>query len=270
MDRLLIKMQFVSKRGKVARHCQRCRAATNERNLFAVRRTRFWEHPGDVIFEIRCHPLQAAYRDRLFFDPATTARRLTRAIASPAQDAGKNVAFPVDQVGIRISFLRDETNVGRHRRMRWARVLAVNDLVEILWITCVCRFQAHFPLLPPESVRPHTKETRQICSCKAHRARRKKLLPAKQPHLSFTPTKRQLHCRGAVCRSVADFLLSLQSLCPRACAVVDRFFSKAPAFAKRMPQEWMPRAALSGYCWKTPKSGKLEFPANRRSIGKVH
>ena len=104
--------------------------------------------PRDVVLEIRRYPLQPANCNWFLLDPGSTAGRFARAITRSTEHARKNVAFPINQVGVGVAFLRNQPDVLGHRRMRRTGVLAIHDFVEIFRIGCVSRFQDLFSTYP--------------------------------------------------------------------------------------------------------------------------
>ena len=90
--------------------------------------------------------LQAADRDRLGFDAAAAARRLARAVADAAENAGKNVGLTVDQVGLRELTLRDEPDVFGNVGMGRAGPLAVDYAMIVIRISSIGRFHRYLVL----------------------------------------------------------------------------------------------------------------------------
>ena len=88
----------------------------------------------DVVLVIGGDALQPADRDGLAVDAAAAAGRLTRPIARPAQDAGKDVRLAIEDVGIVKPALRDHPDVFRDVGMRGAGPLAVDDLMVVVRI----------------------------------------------------------------------------------------------------------------------------------------
>jgi len=82
---------------------------------------------------------------------AAATGRLTRAVADAAEDARKDVAFPVDHVSIGKVTLRDETNVLGHIRMGRAAPLAVDYLVEVVRIRGIRAIHARLFVSPARS-----------------------------------------------------------------------------------------------------------------------
>ena len=130
--------EFVAERRQIAHHRQRCRSASDECDPLAVllRRQRRQE-PADVVFVVGGDALQAADRHRLRLDPHAPARRLARTIARAPQNPGEHVRMPVHHVGVGVAAGRDQANVFRHRRVRRAGPLAIDDLVEIVRVADV-------------------------------------------------------------------------------------------------------------------------------------
>ena len=65
-------------------------------------------------------------------DPPAPAGGLARAVAGAPENAGEDVRIPVDHVGVGIAPVGDHADVFRHRRVRRARPLAIDDLVKIV------------------------------------------------------------------------------------------------------------------------------------------
>src|SRR5271166_2066114 len=81
----------------------------------------------DFAAQIGRHALQPANRHRLaFIQPPPPAGRLTRAVASPAQDRRKYVRLPIEHVGIGVAALRDQPDVLRDVGMSRASPLAIH------------------------------------------------------------------------------------------------------------------------------------------------
>src|SRR5207247_10202315 len=74
-------------------------------------------------------------------DPAAAAGGLARAIAGAAENAGKDIGFPVDEVRIAVAPGGDQADVFGNRGMGGARPLAIDDLVEIVGIGDIRRLQ---------------------------------------------------------------------------------------------------------------------------------
>ena len=90
--------------------------------------------------------LQAADRDRLGFDASAAARRLARAVADAAENAGKNVRLTVDQVGLRELTLRDEPDVFGNVGVGRAGPLAVDYAMIVVRISGIGRFHRYLAL----------------------------------------------------------------------------------------------------------------------------
>jgi hypothetical protein len=94
------------------------------------------------------HPLEAANGHRFSLvgcarlNPTPSTCGLAGAIASSTQHARKNIGNPIDHVGIGIAPLADQADVFGDGGVRRARILAVNDTVEILRIFDIGRLQA--------------------------------------------------------------------------------------------------------------------------------
>jgi len=68
----------------------------------------------------------------VFLDPAPSAGWLAGAVAGAAKNSGKDVALPVDHVGVGVSAGGDQADVFRHWSVRGAGPLAVNHFVEVV------------------------------------------------------------------------------------------------------------------------------------------
>ena len=104
---------------------------------------------ADVALVVGRDALQPADRDRLLLDPAAAAGRLARAVAGAAENAGKDVRFPVDRPGLAEAAVGDQPDVFRHRRVRRAGPLAIDNLMKIVGITDVGRLQLGFSCPTP-------------------------------------------------------------------------------------------------------------------------
>ena len=96
-----------------------------------------------VVAMIGGDALQAADRDRLCFDASAAARRLARAIADAAENAGKDVRLTVDQVGLRELSLRDEPDVFGNVGMGRAGPLAIDYAMIVVRISSIGRFHRY-------------------------------------------------------------------------------------------------------------------------------
>jgi hypothetical protein len=94
---------LIAERHQIVRDGERRRAGADERDLLAVLlRCALRDPGGDVTLLISGDALQPADRDRLSVHTRPPARRLARPIAGPPENAGKDVRFPVQDVGIRV------------------------------------------------------------------------------------------------------------------------------------------------------------------------
>src|SRR5690606_28994185 len=130
---------LVAERREVARDGQRRRTGADARDAASVRaRGALRQALADVVLEIRRDALQATDRDRLgpalaalrrvvLLDPAAPARGFARPVAGAAEDPGKHVRAPVDEVGVRIAARRDQADVLGNRGMGGTRPLAIDD-----------------------------------------------------------------------------------------------------------------------------------------------
>ena len=130
----------IAERHQIARDGQRGRAGADESDALAVLLARDGGQIGaDVALVVGGDALQAADRHRLLLDPAAPAGRLAGAVAGPPEDAGEDVRLPIDHERVGVAAIGDQPDVFRHRRMRRACPLAVDDLVKIVRITDVGR-----------------------------------------------------------------------------------------------------------------------------------
>jgi len=84
------------------------------------------------------HAFEAADCNRLVFDAATTARRLTGTITDSSEDARKYVGLAVLHVRIAELPLGNHANVLRNVGMGGTAPLTVYDPVEVLGIGSIC------------------------------------------------------------------------------------------------------------------------------------
>ena len=94
----------------------------------------------DFVAVIRSDALQTADRNGFTVHAPTATCRLTRPITSASQDARENVGFAVEEIGVRVSALRDQTNVFGDIRVGRARPLAIHYFVEVIRVANICRF----------------------------------------------------------------------------------------------------------------------------------
>src|SRR5882724_2563242 len=87
LELLVKKMDLIPERGEITSYCERRRAGTDERDLFAIRLERALRHIWQrVVAKIRGYALEATDRDGLFVDAAAAASRFAWAIARAAED----------------------------------------------------------------------------------------------------------------------------------------------------------------------------------------
>ena len=91
---------------------------------------------------VGCNALEAADGNGFFIHPPAPAGRLAGPVADAAQDAGKDVAFTVDHVGIVETALGDQSYVFGNISMGRAAPLAIDDLMEIVGIRSICALHA--------------------------------------------------------------------------------------------------------------------------------
>src|SRR6185312_205244 len=123
---------LVTERGEIARDGERGRPAADQRDAFAVLRSRLWQAMPDVVLEVGGDALEAADRDRIVLDPDAAAGRLAGAVAGAPQDPGEHVGLPIDHVGIAIAAFGDQADVFRDGGMCRAGPLAIDYLVEVV------------------------------------------------------------------------------------------------------------------------------------------
>ena len=132
---LLEQMHLVTERQQVPRHRQRRRPRPQERDALAVLGG---GHPGhvrpDVALVVGRHSLEPTNGNRLLLSAHPAAGGLAGPVAGAAENAGKDVAVPVEHVGFGVALLGDQANVLRHGGVRRASPLAVHHLVEVVGI----------------------------------------------------------------------------------------------------------------------------------------
>src|SRR6185503_20772850 len=102
----------VAERHQVARHGEGRRAGADERDALAVLDGGDVGQEGvDLALVVGGDALEAADGDRLLLDTAAAACRLAGAVAHATEDAGENVALPVQHIGRGIAALSDEADV---------------------------------------------------------------------------------------------------------------------------------------------------------------
>ena len=134
-------MYFITQGSKISGHGQGCRTPSDERYFFTIGSRWAGNQAGYVILEVSGYSFKPADSYRLFFNSPPTTGRLTWAVASSAQDTGKNIGHPIDHVCIGISACGDESDVFGYRRMSRAGILAIHYFVEILRIMNIGRIQ---------------------------------------------------------------------------------------------------------------------------------
>ena len=142
---------MIAERKKIPRDGERGRAGADEGDALAVLLCRgHGKAAANIVLVVGRHALQAADRDRLrrfaaFLDAHAPAGRFARAVAGASQDAGKHVGLPINHIGVAVPPSRDEADIFGHRRMGRTRPLAIDDLMEIVWVFDIGR--AHSRLL---------------------------------------------------------------------------------------------------------------------------
>ena len=138
--------QSIAERHQIARHGQRGRTGADQRDALAVLlRRRLRQIAADIALVVGGDALQPADRDRLVLDPAAAAGRLARAVAGAPENAGKDVRFPVDRPGLAEPAVGDQADIFRHRRVRRAGPLAIDNFMEVVGITDVGGLQYASP-----------------------------------------------------------------------------------------------------------------------------
>ena len=95
------------------------------------------------------YALQTADRDGLLLDPGPPARRLTGPVAHPAEDAGKDVGVPIDEVRFGESALGDQPDVLGNIGVGRAGPLAIDHTMKVVGVGGICSFH-DVPLLEQE------------------------------------------------------------------------------------------------------------------------
>ena len=138
---------FVAERHEVVGDGERRRAGADADDALAVLLLgRARQAIPDVVAVIGGDALQAADCDRLGLDAPAAARRLARTVADAAENAGKNVRFTVDQVGLRELTLRYQPNVFGDVGMGRAGPLAVDYAMIVIRISSIGRFHRYLAL----------------------------------------------------------------------------------------------------------------------------
>ncbi len=102
----------------------------------------------DLAAEIRRHAFQAANRNGFAVHAFPAACRLTRSITRTTQNPRKDIGFPVEQIGVGVSALRDQANVLGDIRVGRARPLTIHNFMEVLRVLNVGRFHDDDILYP--------------------------------------------------------------------------------------------------------------------------
>ena len=96
----------------------------------------------DVILEIGGDALQAADRNRGFFDAAAAARGLAGTVAGAAENSRKHIRFPVDHVGVAIAAFGNQADVFRNGRVRRTGPLAIDYFMKVVGCRNISRFHS--------------------------------------------------------------------------------------------------------------------------------
>ncbi len=138
----------VTERREIARDGERGRTGADERDALAVLLLRGLREPlADVVLVVGADALQPADRDGLrllgiaLFHATASARGLAGPIARAAENAGEDVRFPVDHVGIAVAACRDQPDVFGDGGMGGARPLAIDNFMKIVGVLYFCGFQ---------------------------------------------------------------------------------------------------------------------------------
>ncbi len=191
---------FVAERREVTRHRQRRRTCADERDALAVLRLGTLRQPRpDVFLQVRGHALQAAdghglglgielaMLGRAFFHAASPARGFAGSVTGAAEDAGKDVGVPVDEVSVAVAARRDHPDVFGNGGVGGTCPLAIDDLVEIIG---VCDVRGIQDQRPPDGDKRRAPTGSQAASevraaaapdcagCYAHTSRRESFRPA--------------------------------------------------------------------------------------------
>ena len=141
-----IEVDLIAERHQVARDGQGGRSGTNQRYSFSVL---FLWNLGqarlDIILKIGANALEAADGHGFIFDASAATGRFAGAVTGSAENAWKNIRFPVDHVGIRIAAGGDQADIFRHGSVRGAGKLAIDNFMEIFRVAHICRFHAFSP-----------------------------------------------------------------------------------------------------------------------------
>ena len=84
------------------------------------------------------HSLQAANCDGLSIHSAAPAGGLARSVARPAQDARKHVRLSIEEIGLRVAPLRNQSDVLGNVGVSRAGPLAVYDFMVVPRVCDVC------------------------------------------------------------------------------------------------------------------------------------
>ncbi len=135
---------LVTQRHQVVGYRQGGATRTNQGDFLAVL---FFRGGGQTVRNVSAvicgDSFQPANGHRLFIHPHTAASRLTGSVANPTEDGRKNVAFPVDHIGIAEAALGNQPDVFGDIGVCGTGPLAVHHLMEIFRIRSVGAF--HFP-----------------------------------------------------------------------------------------------------------------------------
>ncbi len=145
----------VTERHEIARDGQRRRTCADQRDALSVLDgDRLGQAIADVVLEIRRGALQPADRHRLgtglrlavldrpFLHARAPACRLARPVTGAAEDPGKDIRLPVDQIRVVVASLGNQADVFGDRRVGGTGPLAIDDLVKVVGVRNIGRLQA--------------------------------------------------------------------------------------------------------------------------------
>ena len=154
----VVEDDMIAVRRQVARHGERGRTGADAGDALAVFLLRHRRQARTYVsLVVGGDPFQAADRNRFpgcaaggsfghlgrrFLDPAAAAGRLAWTVAGTPENAGEDIRFPVDHVGIIVAACGDQADVFRNGGMGGACPLTVYDFVEVIWRANIGRLQS--------------------------------------------------------------------------------------------------------------------------------